>query len=218
MVSKHTASHSSNPRVSNKIKRQQGAKKIEVSMAKKWQKGDPLLNMPLREFLEPKGDGYALLIGIRDYHFTRKVLTAVNDVKMAKEEMLLASGWKSKNIKVLLNEKATKNSVLRGIRWLVADRYPNDSLFFLFSGHGTWSRTVKGWECCMCCTDFEQYGPTARGVVAATEWQTEISQKHPDTVLVAIFDSCFSGGMWKPPRKRLPAKLPADVRELLCMR
>ena len=174
-----------------------------------------MLDTPVHEFLQPKGRGYALLIGVNKYQSARHVLGAINDVAAIRQTLLLENGWKSQNIRVLLDAQATRARVSKALYWLVSGRDADDSLFLHFSGHGSWTLTPDGWECCICCTEYQQYGPAAMGVITGSELCQALSEKEAGAKLLMIADCCFSGGLLKGPRRHLPAGLPAEVRELL---
>ena len=153
---------------------------------------------------------FALLIGINNYGEIGNLMGCINDVNDMKDK-LLEMGWNLNNIKILIDEKATKNEILQGLKWLVSHCNTEDSLFFHFSGYGSWTLTPEGlgWECCICaydcCEDWDN------GVITRTEFNNSLER--PSGFLHVTLDSCFSAGMsstyrsWK--------QLPQEVRNLL---
>lgn len=171
-----------------------------------------MLDTPVDAFFHPEGTAHALLVGVNRYVSAPDLKGACNDAK-AWRHLLLTSGWKMNNIKVLEDGQATKAKVIRGLRWLLSGRGPKDSLLFHFSGHGSWTRTPEGWQCCICCADYSQDGDAAAGVITNTEYQMELVRAPAGVTLLCVLDSCFSGGM--SPNCRPLRRLPAQVRKLL---
>mgnify|MGYP001428831693 CR=1 FL=1 len=149
--------------------------------------------------------GYALLIGINNYESISPLKGCINDVINVGEK-LLSLGWDPRRMKVLVDEQATKSGILEGINWLVSHSEVNDSLWFDFSGHGSWSllKNGQGWECCICCQDCNP-DDWDNGIITRTEFITALER--PSGNLSVKLDSCFSGGMtpYYPAQKELPA-------------
>lgn len=97
------------------------------------------------------GKKKALLIGINYANMTQGRLSGcVNDVRNMKAFLEKNYGFNSFMILTdeppLQSETPTKANILKGIRWLVADAAPGDSLFFQFSGHGSQVADTSGDE------------------------------------------------------------------------
>lgn len=79
---------------------------------------------------------YALLLGISDYPSpTHDTIGAANDVRFIRQ-LLLASGWRSENIRMYTDRQVTGAVTREGLRWL-ADRSntPGSFTLFHYSGH-----------------------------------------------------------------------------------
>ena len=160
--------------------------------------------------IPPSKNKFALLIGINRYGGLGNLNGCINDVSDVKAK-LLEMGWNLNNVKVLIEEQATKNEILQGLKWLVSHCNVEDSLWFHFSGHGSWTLTPQGvgWECCICsynCSD-----DWDNGVITRSEFNNALER--PAGILSVFLDSCFSGGMsstypsWK--------EIPVEVHNLL---
>lgn len=149
--------------------------------------------------------GYALFIGINYYRSMSNLKGCVNDVKNFRDK-LLSFGWNPDRIMIMLDNQATKSGIISGIQWLVSHCSDKDSLWFHFSGHGSWTLTNdgQGWECCICCHDCS-LDDWDNGIITRTEFISALER--PSGNLSVILDSCFSGGVtpYYPAQKRLPA-------------
>ena len=153
---------------------------------------------------------FALLVGINSYGGDNNLRGCLNDVRNWKN-LFIEDGISPSCIRIITDRAATRDNVLAGIQWLVADRGADDLLIFTFSGHGSWTLTPTGhgWECCICCCDcFEDWDS---GVISRTDLKNTICRK--DGRLLVILDSCFSGGM--SPSYRKCKHLPRKVRRIL---
>jgi len=79
---------------------------------------------------------HALLIGINDYPVS-PLEGPQFDVAAIKQSLKKNMGFKNSNIITLLNEQATKSSILSGLDDLYANTREGDQIFIYFSGHGT---------------------------------------------------------------------------------
>lgn len=88
---------------------------------------------------------YAVLAGVNHYQWSRDhhpidLQGAVNDVYVMRE-VLLRSGYGSQNVKILVDEQATRGAILEALATAVRRAIPGDQVLFYFSGHGT-----SGWD------------------------------------------------------------------------
>jgi len=148
--------------------------------------------------------GYALLVGINGYRNISGLNGCINDAINVRAK-LLSLGWDPDRIVLLIDEQATKSGILSGIQWLVSHCNANDSLWFDFSGHGSWALTNDGlgWECCLCCQDCD-LDDFDNGIITRSEFISALER--PSGNLTVMLDSCFSGGMTPnyPAQKILP--------------
>lgn len=137
-------------------------------------------------YAAPKACRFALLVGINAYGAAGDLRGCLKDVSDWKAQ-LLKRGWSSSHIRVLLDAQATRACVMQGLRWLVSHCKPDDSLWFHFSGHGSWTLTPegRGWECCICCVDCGKEWDA--GIIAKTDFNAALAR--PDGGLVVFLDS-----------------------------
>jgi hypothetical protein len=89
----------------------------------------------------------ALLVGVNRYKLPGSDLQGcVNDVTNVRDILLKYFGFKVKEIRVLVDARATKKGILSRLEWLVRDARAGDRLFFHFSGHGSQIRDRDGDE------------------------------------------------------------------------
>lgn len=79
----------------------------------------------------------ALVVGINVYENPNNNLNGCVPDAMDVAETLKGLGFPPTRIKLLLNEQATTEGILKGLDWLVKDAAENDVLIFYFSGHGS---------------------------------------------------------------------------------
>ena len=82
----------------------------------------------------------ALLVGINNYPDPRWIPLqgAVNDVLLQKELLTHRFGFKSDEIRLLTDEEATRDNILKALEeHLVKWAQPGDVVIFHFSGHGS---------------------------------------------------------------------------------
>jgi len=155
--------------------------------------------------------GYALLVGINGYSKISNLNGCINDVIDARAK-LISLGWDPNRILLLSDEEATKSDILSGIQWLVSHCDDSDSLWFSFSGHGSWALTNdgQGWECCLCCQDCD-LDNFDNGIITRSEFISALER--PSGNLYIMLDSSFSGGM--TPYYSAQKKLPEVVYNIL---
>ena len=83
----------------------------------------------------PTAEKWALVIGITEYDgATRDTLGGANDAALVRKA-LLANGWTSDRIKMLVDADATAANIRAGMDWLVQNSTPTSFSVFHFSGH-----------------------------------------------------------------------------------
>jgi len=173
------------------------------------QPDSPIDNPPPPEGVRNNGlisveTGYALIVGINCYSKISNLNGCINDA-IDNRAQLIRLGLDPNRILLLLDEEATKSDILSGIQWLVSHCNESDSLWFIFSGHGSWALTKdgQGWECCFCCQDCD-LDDFDNGIITRSEFIYALER--PSGNLTVMLDSCFSGGMTPnyPAQKILP--------------
>lgn len=94
------------------------------------------LGMPAIVTRAPVRRRRALLVGINDYPDDAMRLNGcVNDVFLV-SRTLQQSGYDPSDIRLLLDERATRAEIAGRLEWLVQDARPGDERVFFYSGHG----------------------------------------------------------------------------------
>lgn len=140
----------------------------------------------------------ALLIGINEYpDISNRLAGCVNDVYRM-SEVLQEIGIQPQNIKVVLDERATRSNIIKMMDWLLSDAIDGDNCFFFYSGHGAQIPSAEIEEEsdhldeCLVCYDFDwsrQHAYTDKEFVDA------YSQLSFDVNFTVMLDCCHSGGM-----------------------
>lgn len=89
----------------------------------------------------------ALLVGINKYRIPGADLNGcVNDVTNVRDVLLKYFGFSVEDIRVLVDERATKKNIIERLKWLVDKVKDGDKLLFHYSGHGSQIRDRDGDE------------------------------------------------------------------------
>jgi len=91
---------------------------------------------------QPSTFYWAVLIGISDYAgATEDLAGSANDAR-AMRDHLLSLGWRSDHIYVVTDKSATRDGILKAIRWLASKANNRSAAIFHFSGHEWPMRTT----------------------------------------------------------------------------
>ncbi len=119
----------------------------------------------------------------------------VNDVSLVRRT-LKGFGVPNEDIRVVVNERATKANIIHRLRTTVADAEPGDVVIFYFSGHGSQIRDRNGDELAdsfdeiICPYDMDW----DRDTFILDDDLDELFDEIPsDVVLEAFIDCCFWG-------------------------
>ncbi|MBI5583049.1 MAG: caspase family protein [Deltaproteobacteria bacterium] len=89
----------------------------------------------------------ALLVGINRYKMENSDLSGcVNDVTNIRDSLIKFFGFQTDDIRVITDQRATKENILDRLKWLVKGAKAGDKLLFHFSGHGSQIRDRNGDE------------------------------------------------------------------------
>jgi metacaspase-1 len=80
---------------------------------------------------------HALLVGINDYKSINDLQGCINDVTNVRNILKNYFGYTNNDIRVLIDERATKKNILYRLENMVKKSKAGDSLIFHFSGHGS---------------------------------------------------------------------------------
>jgi hypothetical protein len=138
----------------------------------------------------------ALLIGVNKYKLPGSDLQGcVNDVTNVRDILLKYYGFTVEQIRLLVDERATKKAVLSRLEWLVKDAKAGDRLLFHFSGHGSQIRDRDGDELkdqldeILCPHDMDWDGT----YIVDDDLKRAFDKLPKDVRLDVLLDSCHSG-------------------------
>lgn len=137
----------------------------------------------------------ALLVGINKYP-NSPLRGCVNDCILIHKILEEKFGFKRKNIRLLADEEATQKNIINGLKQLVKNVVPGDTVFFHYSGHGSqvvaydWTNNDEpdGRDEIICAIDLDWNDPIRDHQMG------EIFKILPLGVrVVVILDCCHSG-------------------------
>jgi metacaspase-1 len=149
----------------------------------------------------------ALLVGINKYVDPRMELRGcVNDANNMKDILINYYDFQPDQIKMLLDEHATKQNIMRSLYMMVTTSTPGDELAFFQSSHGSQIADIDGDEKdrldeILCPHDMDWDSKT---YIIDDELQ-EFFKLLPDGVsMTVILDSCHSGTATKKLSEKIP--------------
>jgi hypothetical protein len=147
---------------------------------------------------EPQGGCYALLIGVSDYAPAgpggMDLSYADDDADDWYSVLTVAHGWLPSNIVKLTDSQATKANIQAAFTRFAEVAEPRDLFLFFFAGHGGYVLDqppydeVDGYDEYILTHDLQ--------MLVDDELAAWLSRLNVG-VVVAVFDSCFSGGFMK---------------------
>lgn len=142
----------------------------------------------------------ALIIGINKYRpdLNADLRGCVNDAENMRHILMSLYGFKPENIRVAIDDRATRNGIISRLKWLCKDVKTGDELVFHYSGHGSQVRDRDGDELndhldeILCPYDLNWNVPLTDDILA------RFFDGLPDGVNFTFFcDSCHSGTMYR---------------------
>ena len=133
----------------------------------------------------------ACLIGINYTNTENELYGCVNDAMNLKALLTTKYKYKEENIKTILNEEATRSTILQEITTLVKEASKGDSLFLSYSGHGVSTNDRNGDE----EDGKDELLVTSDNYGIFDDELKEILDTHlqEGVKLFALFDNCHSG-------------------------
>ena len=133
----------------------------------------------------------ACLIGINYTNTENELYGCVNDAMNLKALLTTKYKYKEENIKTILNEEATRSTILQEITTLVKKASKGDSLFLSYSGHGVSTNDRNGDE----EDGKDELLVTSDNYGIFDDELKEILDTHlqEGVKLFALFDNCHSG-------------------------
>jgi hypothetical protein len=136
----------------------------------------------------PFNRSYALLLGVSNYKYMKK-LSLVNDDLKKMQEFLLSRGF---HVVRVQDEKLTLASVRSPQEYFAAKINPDDRLLVYFAGHGVPREEGGRHRGYLALINAPANGVSPGDVIAMDDfvaWTRRISAKH----LLVLLDACFSG-------------------------
>jgi metacaspase-1 len=166
----------------------------------------------------------AVLVGVDVYERSDvpPLLGCVNDVALVRRTLKEYFGVPNEDIRVVINERATKANIVHRLRTMVAAAEPGDTIVFYFSGHGSQIRDRDGDELTdwldelICPYDMDWDRKT---YIVDDDLDAIFDQLQPDVVLEMFLDCCFWGAgppqvvvePWQGPLEEGVRYLPAPL-------
>ena len=173
-----------------------------------------LLIRPLVQRTKPASHR-ALLVGINRYPDPKNQLEGcVNDTFLI-SSVLQEMGIEAVNIRLLLDERATKQSLVAHLDWLVDGMQADDTRLFFYSGHGAqipaYDETAQpnSFDETLVPYDFDWSRERA---FTDDDFRKFYCQLPYDSHLITIFDCCHAGGMARGSLRPRGIDPPDDVR------
>ncbi len=164
----------------------------------------------------------ALLVGINKYkpELHADLRGCISDIENMRDILINLYNFDPDNIRVIVDERATREAIIERLTWLVTDSCCYDELMFHFSGHGSQVRDRDGDELdddldeILCPHDLNWDSPLTDDIVGAI-----LNQSSEGSNVTMTCDSCHSGTMtrgvgcdvssYNKPRYIMP---PYDIR------
>ena len=161
----------------------------------------------------------ALIVGVNKYKLPGSDLQGcVNDATNVRDILLKYFNFTVKDIRVLVDGRATKKAILDRLKWLVKDAKSGDRLLFHFSGHGSQIRDRDGDELkdnldeIICPHDMDWDGT----YIVDDDLKTVFAKLPAGVHLEVLLDSCHSGTATReamdPPSHLTPVN-PGAIRQ-----
>jgi metacaspase-1 len=141
----------------------------------------------------------AVLVGVDEYERpdVPSLRGCVNDVAVVRWLLKQYFGMPNSDIRVLVNQRATKANILHRLDWMLRDSEPGDVAVFYFSGHGSQIRDRDEDELAdhldevLCPYDMDW---DARTYILDDEFDAIAGPLAAEILLETFFDCCFWGG------------------------
>lgn len=151
----------------------------------------------------------ALLVGINDYQGISDLRGCINDVTNIRDILKTYLGFTNKEIRILVDNRATKENIIYRLEKMVAKAKTRDFLVFHFSGHGSQIRDRNGDELednmdeLICPYDMNW----DNGFITDDDLNEIFKKLQKGVLLEVLLDSCHSGTGLKDISLGRPAEL-----------
>lgn len=138
---------------------------------------------------------YALVIGVEKFQDVELPGEYIDDAAISFYKKLLESeNWKEENVKLLLNENATKNDIKNSIiNWLDEREGRNDVVLYYFTGH-SWRIMLRERLQGMKGNTYSHPYDTSKNKITDIELDSWLDKLESRNIAV-ILDTCYSGRM-----------------------
>ena len=138
----------------------------------------------------------ALLVGINYVGTGNELFGCINDTKNVQD--LLKTKYNFTDIRLLNDEtadKPTKQNILDGLKTLLNNAKSGDTVFFMFSGHGTCTADLNGDEMDGRDELIMPIDAVSLGTCILDDELNKVVRDglKPGVKMIALFDCCFSG-------------------------
>lgn len=139
----------------------------------------------------------ALLVGINTYKYVRSLKGCVRDVRNMADILMSFYGFQSDEIRTIVDESATRNTLMNRFDWLLDGSKEGDLLLFHFSGHGSQIPDRDGDELkdrldeILCLHDMDFRNPDS--YLLDDDFNDIIDRLPKGVFLTLCIDSCHSG-------------------------
>lgn len=147
----------------------------------------------------------ALLVGINKYA-DAPLNGCINDITDMAKHLVEHCAFSKQEIRLLVDERATKRNILERLKWLITGARKGDMLFFQYSGHGTQLATrdeigeVDGMDEAVVPFDFNWDDVST--FITDNEFNNLFRQVPEGVTFIWVSDSCHSGGLTRQLKNR----------------
>ncbi|MDZ7291909.1 MAG: caspase family protein [candidate division KSB1 bacterium] len=142
----------------------------------------------------------ALLVGINDYPGNR-LKGCVNDVMQMKEVLTDLFEFESDNIRIILNQEATKQGIIQGLKWLAEGGSEPAVRVFHYAGHGHSVPDKSGDERDGSDEALVPYDYLSKRFLIDDELKSLYQLFPSNSNLTLIMDCCHSGTIQRDPKR-----------------
>jgi uncharacterized caspase-like protein len=141
---------------------------------------------------------WAIIIGIDNYRFHKKLLNAVSDAKLIRRTLIRDYGYAETRVSCLYDKQATRSKVLRLIYDVVPRRWKvqaADQLFVFFAGHGgrAGKKGRKSWFLVPSDGQRVSEDPANIDTVLSRQDIRALERTFPGAHIFYVFDCCYAG-------------------------
>lgn len=136
-------------------------------------------------------NSWALVIGINAYQKASPLRYACNDAEVVAKILEEIFGFPKKNIKLILNEDATRRQIFNGFFEFAKEEVsPNDRLLVFYAGHGLTKTGIRGEVGFLVPVDGD---PDNLSTLIRWDELTMNSELIPAKHILFIMDACYGG-------------------------